>query len=101
MSPIFEQRPALKPFLNTSFDRASGQIFTEVTCHETSVPESWVRMVSWKTRKLRNHREPDGPSSLFDMCIRKALCKSFNITAESLGTVPWAVAKHLWQKIGF
>ena len=83
----------------TNYDD-SGQVFTETTCPAGPMTADWV----WKTKgssRQAGRRRSVGPgcSSLVNMAIRSALHNSFNITAESLGELPWEVASLLWHSI--
>ena len=84
----------------SSYDKESGQAYTEVVCKAGPMRADWV----WKARgttldiTLFRHKGP-GCSSLLNMSIRKACLHVLSLTTECFEGMEWQVAGLLWKRL--
>lgn len=83
-----------------SFDRQTGQVYTERTCKAASMVPDWYVKTRGSTRPNEHFINPGaGCSSLRAMSIRRVSVNTYHLTADVIGALPVHLAREIWLEI--
>ena len=84
----------------TSYDKDSGQVYTETVCKAGPMTADWIWGTRGSTHKYKHYKSRGlGCSPLIQMTIRSFLLHSSTLTSSSLEGLPWELASILWSSL--